>query len=68
MSQVKTASNTNVNHDRSFSSAEGNNRSKYFKKADIEEINQMAEKNKNDRINKQLKEKEKFKKCCTEKN
>ena len=59
MSPVKTVSN--VNHDKSFSSADGN-RSKSFKNEDIEEINKMVEKNKNERIRKQLKDKEKIQK------
>ena len=59
MSPVKTASN--VNHDKSFSSADGN-RSKSFKNDDIEEINKMVEKNKNERIKKQLKDKERIQK------
>jgi hypothetical protein len=59
MSPVKTVSN--LIHEKSFLSGEGN-RSKSFRNEEIEEINQIVENNKNERLKKKLKDKEKIKK------
>ena len=59
MSPVKTVSN--LNHEKSFLSGEGN-RSKSFRNEEIEEINQIVENNKSERLKKKLKDKEKIKK------
>ena len=58
MSPIKTASNL-INQEKSFLSGEGN-RSRSFKKEDMEEINKMIE-NKNEKIKKQMLDKEKSK-------
>ena len=59
MYPMKTSSN--VNNDKSFLSREGN-RSKSFKNEDIEEANKIVQSNRNERLRKQLIEKEKMKK------
>ena len=59
MSPVKTVSN--VNHDKSFLSGDGN-RSKSLKNEEVEEVNKIVKNNRDERIRKQLKEKEKMKK------
>ena len=58
MSPVKTT--TNLNHEKSFLSGDGN-RSKSFKNDEVEEKNKIIENNKNERIKKQLIDKEKQK-------
>ena len=58
MSPVKTTAN--LNNEKSFSSGDGN-RSKSFRNDEVEEINKMVENNRNERIRKELKDKEKIK-------
>ena len=63
MSSVKTnlnTSNINNSQEKSFMTGAGN-RSKSFRREEIEEINKVLENNKNDRIKKQLLDKEKKK-------
>ena len=65
MSPVKTVAN--LNHEKSFLSGDGN-RSKSFKNEEIDEINKMVEDNRNKRIKKEIKDKERIKKLlCEEK-
>ena len=58
MSPVKTT--TNLNHEKSFLSGDGN-RSRSFKNEEVEEMNKIIENNKNERIKKQIIDKEKQK-------